>query len=139
MTATLNAAASSALSSGTVSAGSADRVAGLLDLADAILDGSTTVPGASAARAAAVIARQVLEDAVERRCHELAGTIARPTGRSQLILIRELGDADVAANAQTAWDGLSRACHHHSYELQPSSAEVRMHIRAVREISGWGK
>lgn len=148
MTGTLNAASTvpeaQTATAGTVAAvsgaaGTVDPAADLLDLADAILDGSVAVPGASATRAAAVIARQVLEDAVERRCRELAGTVARPTGRSQLILIRELGDVDVAAKAQTAWDGLSRACHHHSYELQPSSAEVRMHIRAVREISGWGK
>lgn len=114
----------------------AGGAANLLDLADAILDGTITVPGASAARAAAVIARQVLEDAVERRCRELAGTVARPTGRSQLILLRELGDADVAAMAQTAWDGLSRACHHHSYELQPSAGEVRGLVGLVREVAG---
>lgn len=106
----------------------------LLDLADAILDGSITVPGASAARGAAVIARQVLEDAVERRCREPAGTGVRPTFRSQLVLIRELGDPVVAEQARVAWDGLSRACHHHSYELQPTVTEVRCHILKVKEF-----
>lgn len=61
-----------------------------LALADAILDGSTAVADASAVRAAAVIARQVLEDAVERRCRELAGTLARPTGRC--LLVADRGD-----------------------------------------------
>ncbi len=110
----------------------------LLDLADAILDGSITVPGACAARAAAVVARQVLEDAVERRCRELAGTSARPTFRSQLILLRELGDPVVADNARVAWDGLSRACHHHSYELQPTAREVRGLVDVVRNVGGRG-
>jgi hypothetical protein len=113
--------------------------ADLLGLADAILDGSITVPGASAARGAAVIARQVLEEAVERRCQELAGTMARPTGRSQLILLRELDDPEIAAKAQVAWDGLSRACHHHSYELQPSVGEVRVLTKLVKEVAGQGK
>ena len=107
-----------------------------LGLADAILDGSITVPGASAARGAAVIARQVLEEAVERRCRELAGTTGRPTARSQLVLLRELGDPEIAAAARVAWDGLSRACHHHSYELQPTVREVRALVELVREIAG---
>ena len=108
--------------------------ADLLDLADAILDGSITVPGSTAARGAAVIARQVLEETVERRCRELAGIIGRPTFRSQLVLLRELGDPVVAERARVAWDGLSRACHHHSYELQPMVAEVRCHILKAKEV-----
>lgn len=111
----------------------------LLGLADAILDGTITVPGASAARAAAVIARQVLEEAVERRCQELAGTVARPTFRSQLVLLRELGDPVVADRARVAWDGLSRACHHHSYELQPTVGEVRTLTNLVKEVTGVGE
>lgn len=108
----------------------------LLGLADAILDGSIAVPGASAARGAAVIARQVLEDAVERRCQVLAGTTARPSFRSQLVLLREFGDPAVAERARVAWDGLSRACHHHSYELQPTAAEVRCHIITIKKVLG---
>ena len=108
--------------------------ADLLDVADAILDGWITVPGASAARGAAVIARQVLEETVERRCQQLAGTDARPTFRSQLVLLRELGDPVVAEQARVAWDGLSRACHHHSYELQPTVTEVRCHITTVKKV-----
>ena len=107
----------------------------LLDLADAILDGSVTVPGTCAARGGAVIARQVLEEAIERQCQELAGTTLRPTGRSQLILVRELGNPVEAAKAQIAWDGLSRACHHHSYELQPPVAEVRTLLQLVRAVT----
>jgi hypothetical protein len=78
----------------------------------------------------------VLEEAVERRCRELADTAARPTGRSQLILLRELGDPVIAAKARIAWGGLSRACHHHSYELQPTVREVRALVLLVREITG---
>lgn len=110
--------------------------ADLLALADAILDGSITVPGASAARGAAVIARQVLEESVERRCRELAGTVGRPTFRSQLVLLRELGDPVVAERARVAWDGLSRACHHHSYELQPTVTEVRILVGRVKDVAG---
>ena len=68
-----------------------------------------------------------------------SATTARPTGRSQLILLRELGDPVIAGKARIAWDGLSRACHHHSYELQPTVGEVRGLVMAVKEIVEQGK
>jgi hypothetical protein len=54
--------------------------------------------------------------------------------RSKIILLRQLGDPVVGHKAQLAWAGLSNACHHHAYELQPTAAEVRSLLRLVAEI-----
>ena len=48
--------------------------------------------------------------------------------RSRLILLRH-DDPEVGRIAQIAWDGLSGAVHHHSYELQPTTADVRSLLR----------
>ena len=50
-----------------------------------------------------------------------------------LILLRH-DDPEVGRIAQIAWDGLSGAVHHHSYELQPTTAEVRSLLRLVAEV-----
>ena len=83
--------------------------------------------------AAPVTAGQVLQESAERRCRELARhqrTVARP----RLILLRERGHAEIGEKAWIAWKGLSRACHHHSYELRPTVDEVRALTNLVKEI-----
>jgi hypothetical protein len=59
----------------------------------------------------------------------------RPTMKSQLILLRELGDPDIGRTAQIAWDGLSSACHHHAFELQPTSRDVRALLGLVIKVA----
>ena len=107
--------------------------AGLITLAQQILDGVVPVPGGRAPRAAAAVARQALEEAVTARCAELATFVQRPRMRSRLILLRH-HNPEVGRVAQIAWDGLSGAVHHHSYELQPTTAEVRSLLRLVAEV-----
>jgi len=107
----------------------------LLGLALAILDGEIPVPGGRAPRAAAVVARQALEEAIAARCASVASLVQRPTTRCQLILLR-YDEPQIGKVAQIAWDGLSRACHHHAYELQPSDSEVRALIQLVAKVNG---
>jgi len=38
--------------------------------------------------------------------------------------------------ARRVWDGLSRCCHLHAYELQPSAAEIRQLLAAMRRLDG---
>lgn len=53
----------------------------------------------------------------------------------QLICLREyLGDADLAGRVHLAWNGLSRACHHHPYELAPTAGELERLFEAVSEF-----
>jgi hypothetical protein len=86
-------------------------------------------------RVSALLARQALEVAVlelwDRRELDLRGC-AMP---AQLICLRTyLGDADLAAHASHAWSALSRACHHHAYELAPTAGELDQWFRVVGEL-----
>jgi len=55
--------------------------------------------------------------------------------RAQLICLRTyLGDTNLAARTGHAWSALSRACHHHPYELAPTAAELRSWFPVVREL-----
>jgi len=47
-----------------------------------------------------------------------------------------LGDDALAGRVSYAWVGLSRACHHHAYELPPSSSEIENWIGIVEELIG---
>ena len=86
-------------------------------------------------RASALLACRALEATVhrlwERRTLDLQGR----SMRVQLICLRTyLGDADLAARAGHAWSALSRACHHHAYELAPTAAELRGWFSMVEEL-----
>ena len=106
----------------------------LIALADGILSGKVPVPGGRAPRAAAVVARQALEEEITLKCAQLAEFVHRPRMRSQLILLRH-HDRELGQKAQIAWDGLSQACHHHAYELQPTVTEVRSLLRLVMDVA----
>lgn len=79
-------------------------------------------------RAAALLTRQALEGALDDLWAEKAPAVARCSAHAQLLCLdRYLGDAEASARASFAWASLSRACHHHVYELAPTAAE----------LSGW--
>ena len=50
----------------------------------------------------------------------------------QLICLREyLDDDDLAGRVHHAWNALSRACHHHPYELAPTAGELAAWLETV--------
>jgi hypothetical protein len=76
-------------------------------------------------RAAALLARQALEMTVDE--YWMARNIALsscPTLQQLICLRQYAGDTELAGRMHHAWDALSRACHHHPYELPPSAAEL---------------
>ncbi len=80
----------------------------LLVLAEQILDGVVPVPGGRAPRAAAVVARQALEEEITARCAKLVTFVQRPRMRSRLILLRH-DDREIGRVAQIAWAQRSSA------------------------------
>jgi hypothetical protein len=67
----------------------------------------------------------------QRRTLDLQGC----SMRAQLICLRTyLGDAELAARAGHAWSALSRACHHHPYELAPTAGELQGWFAVVEEL-----
>jgi len=86
-------------------------------------------------RAAAFVARQALEDALDRVWpFELEG-IRRAGRATQLACLHHASpDRELTDGVRTAWHALSRACHHHQYELAPTAAELNMWIDHVERL-----
>jgi len=115
----------------------------LLDVAGGLLGRGDPATAGLWPRASAILALQALEAGLlrlwERRAIDLRGC----SMRTQLICLRSyLDDARLAARASHAWSALSRACHHHAYELSPTVADVSAAIGlvddVVTEIAGSG-
>ena len=59
------------------------------------------------------------------------------TARGQFLALRlYLADDGLAAEGHATWSLLSRACHHHPYDLQPSRDEVLGWIDAAERFHG---
>ena len=84
-------------------------------------------------RAAAILARQALEDAIASALRSEGAEPSRMSFRVQLETLRHLralpGErstriASGSADAAFAWAALSRATHYHGYELPPTRAAL---------------
>jgi hypothetical protein len=86
-------------------------------------------------RASALLALQALEASLLRLWHRRALDLQGCSMRTQLICLRSyLEDAKLAARTGHAWSALSRACHHHAYELGPTAGELRSWFSVVSEL-----
>ena len=89
-------------------------------------------------RASALLALEALETALFRLWEHRAIDLRGCSMRTQLICLRSyLEDARLAARAGHAWSALSRACHHHAYELASTSGELDSWFRVVSELVEW--
>jgi hypothetical protein len=88
-------------------------------------------------RASSLLARQALEDGVRLLWERQALDLRACSMRTQLICLRSyLGDAELASRVGHAWAVLSRASHHHAYELAPTAGELQGWFTAVTELLG---
>jgi hypothetical protein len=86
-------------------------------------------------RAASLLARQALEGALHRLWERRRIDLHGGPMRVQLICLRTyLDEPELAARAGHAWSALSRACHHHPYELAPTAAELQGWFSVVEEL-----
>ncbi len=76
-------------------------------------------------RACATLTRAALEQQLIAYWTLVSPSIAQSPMRHQLIALPIYADKSIAATARSAWYGLSRAVHHHTYELPPTVAELR--------------
>ena len=96
-----------------------------LEYARAILDGEQTVTPWRI-RIAAFLTRQALESEIDAYCELLIAPMPFPVRmRSRLAVLHALDKTGFDRTAEYAWNALSRACHHHSYELSPTISELR--------------
>jgi hypothetical protein len=106
----------------------------LLDYADDVLDGTIAL-GSRGPRTAALLARCALEDWLDEQSATWSTPSGyRPTTNSKLAVLGALRGIDIGERAKHLWHALSRACHHHAYELQPSAAEVKGLVHDVRQL-----
>lgn len=86
-------------------------------------------------RAAAFLARQALEDALDRTWRRLLPGMDRASRASQLACLAFASpDPELAWAVRSAWHWLSRACHHHQYELAPTAPELDHWISQVEML-----
>jgi hypothetical protein len=108
----------------------------LLGYADQVLDGTVSL-GAPGPRTAALLARRAFEDWLDEVSASWSTQVVSdrpPTTSSKIIALGALHGNELGERAKRVWHGLSRAVHHHAYELQPSVAEVRQLVGHVRAL-----
>lgn len=109
--------------------------ADLLGMARQLLDRASPETAGLWPRASALLGRQSLEMAVDEYWAARRIPLDSCPTLQQLICLREyLGDADLAGRVRHAWNALSRACHHHPYELAPTAGELDALFETVAEM-----
>ena len=107
----------------------------LLAMAEGLLRRADPTTAGLWPRASALLALQALEASVLRLWQRRALDLEGCSMRTQLICLRSyLEDAKLAARTGHAWSALSRACHHHAYELGPTAGELQSWFSVVREL-----
>lgn len=85
-------------------------------------------------RGCACLTRLALEQGLRRYWERVAPPVARCPMRHQLLALASFVDTETARLARTAWYGLSRATHHHAYELPATLAELHSWHRDVMTL-----
>ncbi|MFC5262518.1 hypothetical protein ACFPJ1_10430 [Kribbella qitaiheensis] len=107
----------------------------LLQRAEEILDEKKSTPQRRPTQIAAFLIRQALEEAVAGHCERLITRLDHPvTMRSRLTVLHLFDQTGAAETAEYTWNALSRACHHHAYELAPTASELQHLLALVRQL-----
>ena len=107
----------------------------LVDMADGVLHDHASNWGGSWARAVALLTRQALEGALDQLWTVRGVDLSPVSAHAQLICLRAyLDDDTLAAEVRYAWAALSRACHHHPYELAPTAEELTRWDVTIRAL-----
>lgn len=109
-------------------------------MAQSVLDSDAEWMTGRRSRAAALLGRQALEQALDEVWARREPAIARCSARAQLLCLPTyLGDVDLAERATWTWWALTRACHVHPYELPPTAGEVEEWLMDVKTIAVYVK
>lgn len=109
----------------------------LIATARSLIDRPDLGPKGTWPRSAAILARQALEAALESLwMNSKYPALKRTSFRFQLLCLGlVLGNNDLIRDTRAAWYFLSRACHHHQYELAPVAAELEAWINQVERLT----
>ena len=108
-----------------------------LDQAERLLQGSGPV-GHQSLRMVCWLLRSVLEQTYRELVDAQGADLGSSSNKAARICLRALYDdtaPDLADDAESAWIRLSRAVHHHAYELSPALSEVEDLARRVIQVA----
>ncbi len=97
---------------------------GLLGAARQLLVRRTAGTSGLWPRATALLARQALEVSLKTYWSAVAPGVEEASMRAQLLCLGRYLSPAVARDAHQVWTDLSRASHHHAYELSPTWDEL---------------
>lgn len=98
----------------------------LLDDARDLVERTGAGPVGVWPRAAALLGRRAIEEALDRLWAKRAPGMERASARAQLACLPDyVSDRTLAADVAYAWASLSSACHHRTYELAPTAGELQ--------------
>jgi hypothetical protein len=111
-----------------MSAGAGRRLA----VADRLLNEPTLVEAGAWPRACTWLIRLALEHALDDYWAQRRPEIRKVSSRrAQLLVLSRTVDADLGRRGTELWHVLSRAAHHHAYELAPTGHELQAWHREV--------
>jgi hypothetical protein len=109
----------------------------LLEEAHRMLDESSPGTVSAWSRASALLARQALEEALRQFWRTRAPGVEQTTMRAQLACLPTYISSDrLASDVAYAWHALSRATHHHPYELDPTREELTSLLAMTARLIG---
>jgi hypothetical protein len=114
---------------------SGESPADVLAMAEALVGHASRETRGLWPRAAALVARQALEQAVDEYWRARGFDFRGCGERQKLICLREYLDPHLAGEVYEAWAQLTRACHHHAYELAPTVEELAASMVTVRRLT----
>lgn len=107
----------------------------LLDEARRLVDEAPAGTVSAWPRAAALLTRQELEAALDTFWGKTVHGMTSMPARAQMSCLRfYLRDEALAPELAYTWAALTRATHHHPYELDPTRLELLALIDAARRI-----
>jgi hypothetical protein len=96
-----------------------------LAVADRILADPELVEGGTWPRACTWLIRLALEHGLDDFWAAHRPDVADVSRRAQLLTLTRTVDPALGSRATELWHALSRAAHHHAYELAPTGPELR--------------
>ena len=106
-----------------------------LAVADRILREPDLVEAGAWPRACTWLIRLALEHALDDYWDAHRAEVRAAPRRAQLLTLTRTVDADLGRQATALWHQLSRAAHHHAYELAPTATELREWHSAITGLT----
>ena len=108
----------------------------LIAVADGLVTGGHKTRAGGWQRTTAALGRAAIEEALRQYWILREPGMERCSARAQLLCLRVyLGNTDLVRATVAAWLDLSRACHHHPYELNPTAVELHAWLAAARAFA----